>query len=206
MIVKFTAVYLLDRASREARFVFNQILQPHLGGEAIAEQHRAVPGHVDPGKHRVHPGESANVSAEGAIEREDKRGRGQYPSVLRFLAVGRIAPQGIVVADAVRPVPDAVAGGLVAPRLERVLNRNANQLAQVGEAPFGDYRKSIRGLRHEDSLLFGSRSNASTIRVRALDSQSNSYPAATIRGSQIISRSLREIRDKPKLELPSDWG
>jgi hypothetical protein len=67
---------------------------------------------------------------------------------LRLRRVFRLAPQRIVVADAVGPVADIVARRLVAPRLERVLDRHADQFAQVGETLVSDQRKALLLFRH----------------------------------------------------------
>jgi len=66
--------------------------------------------------------------------------------------VGRIAPEGIVVADAVRVVADVVAGGLVAPGLEGVGDRHPDPAAQVVEALLGDLGEELGGLGRHDVL------------------------------------------------------
>jgi hypothetical protein len=60
--------------------------------------------------------------------------------------VGRVAPERVVVADAVGVVADIVAGGLVAPRLERVGDGDADAAAQVVEALLGDLGEELLAL------------------------------------------------------------
>ena len=65
--------------------------------------------------------------------------------VLGLLGVGRIGPQRVVVADAVRVVTNGVARRLVVPRLHRIGDRDADALAQVVESLFGDFREAAGG-------------------------------------------------------------
>jgi hypothetical protein len=57
-----------------------------------------------------------------------------------------VTPQRIVVADAVRPMPDTVARGLGALRLEGLFDGHAYELAERGEALVGDPREARRGV------------------------------------------------------------
>src|SRR6202011_4161949 len=116
LIVKFAVIDLLDRAAGKTGLMLDQLLQPRLGRELIAEQHRPVPHGVDAGEHRVHARQSADVAAERAVEREDERRR-RGDASLRLRPVLRVAPQRIVVADAVGPVTDVVARRFVTPWL-----------------------------------------------------------------------------------------
>src|SRR5262249_22811203 len=120
-----------------ARLMLDQVLEPSLGVELIAELHRAMPRHVDSCEHRMHSRQPADVAAERAVEREDEGGRGKRMH-LGAGGIAGIAPQRIIVADAVRPMADIVARGVVAPRLERVLNRYADELTQLSETLVGD--------------------------------------------------------------------
>ena len=70
LIVKLAAIDLLDRAAGETGLMFDQLLEPRLGRELVAEQHRAMPNHIDAGEHRVHARQAAHVAAERAVERE----------------------------------------------------------------------------------------------------------------------------------------
>jgi hypothetical protein len=72
LIVKFAAIDLLDRAASETGLMLDQLLEPRLGRELVAKQHRAMPHGIDAGEHRVHARQAANVAAERAVEREDE--------------------------------------------------------------------------------------------------------------------------------------
>src|SRR5215472_4499718 len=77
LIEELASVDLLDRAAGEARLMLDQVLEPGLGVELIAELHRAMPRHVDSCEHRMHSRKPADVAAERAVEREDEGGRGK---------------------------------------------------------------------------------------------------------------------------------
>ena len=101
-----------------------------------------MPGDVDPGKHGVNAGQASHIAAERAIEREDKGGGRHEAAILSLGSIRWIAPQGVVIADAVCPMANVVAGRLITPRLHRVLNRHTDQFPQVSETLFRDERKT----------------------------------------------------------------
>ncbi len=92
--------------------------------------------------HRVHARQAADVARDDAAGREQEAGQRDDAAVRGLRRVVRIAPQRIVVADAVRVVPDVVAGRLVAPRLLRGADLDADALAQVVQALLGDLRET----------------------------------------------------------------
>ena len=57
---------------------------------------------------------------------------------MRLCGIGRIAPQRVIVADAMRVMPDIVACRFIAPRLERILDFYADPFAQRIERRLGD--------------------------------------------------------------------
>src|SRR4030088_955479 len=107
-----------------------------------------MPRDVDPGEHRMDTRHAADISAERSIEREDKRGRREQPAVRGLDSVGGIAPQRIIVPDSMRPMAYTLATSHMAPRLERVFDRHADQLTQVSQTAIGDNRKALFRIGH----------------------------------------------------------
>src|SRR5579883_3391155 len=138
LIIKFTAVDLLDGAAGKAGVMLNQILEPGSRCELVPEHYRSVPGDVDARKHRVNSRKAANVSTEGTVKRKNKRRRCKQASIRRASRIIRVAPEWIVITDTVRPMPDIVAGCFVAPGFERVFDWHINQFAQFGETLLSD--------------------------------------------------------------------
>src|SRR3989442_13692519 len=97
-----------------------------------------MPGDVDPGKHGVNAGQASNVAAERAIEREHKGGGRHEAAILSLGSIRWIAPQGVVIADAVCQMANVVTGHLITPRLHRILNRSDDQFPQCTESLFRD--------------------------------------------------------------------
>src|SRR6516164_11812470 len=113
-------VDLLERPSREARLVFDQVLEVCLGPHLGAAPNRLVPVQIRAGPHGVYSGESANIAGEDAVQSEDKAGRSDQGSVRTRSGVLGIAPQRVVVTDSVGVVPDVVPGRLITPGLDAV--------------------------------------------------------------------------------------
>ena len=97
-----------------------------------------VPGQVGAGPHGVDAGQATDVARQDPAEGEDEAGRGHEAPVGPGGGVGRVAPQRVVVADAVGVVPHIVAGDLVAPRLDGVGDRHPDEPPQVVERVVGD--------------------------------------------------------------------
>src|SRR4029077_2741533 len=153
LVAEGHVVDLLHRAPREARLVLDQLLEERLGRDLVVAPHRLVPGPVRPRPHRVDPGEPAHVAGDDAARGEEERRQRDDPAVAGARRVGRVAPERVVVADAVRVVADVVAGGLVAPGLEGVGDRHPDPPAQVVEALLGDLGEQLGGLWWHGSLL-----------------------------------------------------
>ncbi len=149
LVAELHVVDLLHRAAREARLVLDQVLEPRLGRDLVVAPRRLVPRPVRARPHGVHAREPAHVARDDAARREEEARQRDDPAVARARRVGRVAPERVVVADAVGVVADVVAGGLVAPRLERVGDGHADAPAQVLEALRGDLGEELLGLgRH----------------------------------------------------------
>src|SRR5207249_1840848 len=91
--------------------------------------------------HRVHARQPADVARDDPARGEEKTRRSQHATPAGAGRIVGIAPERVVVADAVGVVADAVACRLVAPGLERVGDLDADPAAQVVQALLGDLRK-----------------------------------------------------------------
>ncbi len=146
LVVEVDVIDLLDRAARERRLVLDQLLEPRLGRDRVVAPHREVPCPVRPGPHRVHARQPADVARDDPARGKEKARRRDHATPACAGGVLGIAPERVVVADTVRVVAQVVARGLVAPRLERVRDLDADPAAQVLEALLGDLRKKRRRL------------------------------------------------------------
>ncbi len=87
--------------------------------------------------------QSADIAGDDPVGREQETRQCHQRPMLGLCSVLGVAPQWIVVTDAVCVMPDVVARRLVAPRLKRVLDRNADPPAQQVQPLFGNFRKQI---------------------------------------------------------------
>jgi hypothetical protein len=149
LVVEIDVIDLLDRAAREARLMLDEVLQVSARCDRRVAPDRLVPLEVRAGPHRVDAGHAADVAARDAAAREQERRQRDDVAVGRAASVLGIAPERVVVADAVRVVTDVVARGLVAPRLDRVLDRLADAPAQLVERRVGDADEfALQGFAH----------------------------------------------------------
>ena len=141
LVGEVDVIDLLDRAPGERRLVLDQVLEPRPRRDRVIAPHGKMPGPVGAGPHGMHARQAADIAGDDAVRREQKAGRRDDVAPARALRVLRIAPERIVVADAVRVVADPVARGLVAPGLERVGDLDADAAPEVVEALVGDLRE-----------------------------------------------------------------
>src|SRR5206468_10370431 len=85
--------------------------------------------------------EAADVAGDDAARGEEKTRRRDDAAPVRAGRVVGIAPERVVVSDAVGIVADVVARRLVAPRFERIGDLDADSPAQVVEPLLGDLRE-----------------------------------------------------------------
>src|SRR3546814_7490880 len=111
----------------------------------------------------MHAGQAAAVTGNDAAQREQEARQCDDRAVLGLRGVGRVAPQRVVIADAVRVVTDAVARGFVVPRFNRVGDGHADAAAKVGKTFFGDLGKAIRSEEHTSELQSLMRSSYASI-------------------------------------------
>src|SRR5262249_24061157 len=100
-----------------------------------------IPGEVTAGKHRVYAWEPAEIATDNAATGKEKRREGNDVPVPRGLAVGRVTPERVIIADPVGVESNVVTGGFVAPRLERMLNALTNALPECVQRLVGDADK-----------------------------------------------------------------
>src|SRR5207245_10731216 len=98
-----------------------------------------------------HEGETADGAGDEAARVEEKARRRDEAAPVRAGRVVGIAPERVVVSDAVGIVADVVARRLMAPRLERVGDLDADSPAQVVEPLLGDLREERRLTGHASS-------------------------------------------------------
>src|SRR4029077_9078980 len=122
LVVEVHVVDLLNGAASEAGLVFDKIFQIGAGANLGVAVDGLVPGKITACEHSVHAGESAHVAADNAATGKEERRQGNDVPIARGPAIRRIAPQRVVVPNAVRIVPNIVARGLVAPRLQGVFD------------------------------------------------------------------------------------
>ena len=145
LVEEIDVIDLLKGAAGKAGLVLDQILQVRLGGDGVAAQHGLVPRPVRARPHGMNARKTAAVAGHDAAGGEQKARQRHDGAVARFLGIGRIGPQRVVVADAVRVVANAVARRLVIPRLDRIGDRHADALAKVVETLFGDLGEAVGG-------------------------------------------------------------
>ena len=126
LVEQLDVVDLLERPPGEARLVLDEVFQVGGGRDLGVTTDRLVPRKVSTGPHGVHARQAAHVARENAAEGEGEARRRDHGAVARARCVARVTPQGVVVADAVSVVADVVARGLVAPRFDRVGDRDAD--------------------------------------------------------------------------------
>src|SRR5262245_26962430 len=98
--------------------MLHQILQVGVAVNSVTQKKGTVPGDVSCGPHGVHPGQSTHIARQNPVERKHERGgRDQLP-VGGTGGVLRIAPEGVVVANAMGVMTDVVSGYLVTPWLD----------------------------------------------------------------------------------------
>ena len=86
----------------------------------------------------MHARQTADITRDDAAGGEQKARQRDDAAVLRLGRVVRIAPQRVVVADAVRVVANVVARGLMAPGLCGLADLHADALAQIVQTFIGD--------------------------------------------------------------------
>src|SRR5690606_11675147 len=145
LVEEIHMVDLLDRAARKARLVLDQVFKIGFGADFVVAAYGLVPGPVGPRPHGVHAGQAAHVSGNDAAGGKQKAGQGDDAAIAGVLRVLRVAPQRVVVANAVRIVADVVARGLVAPGFGRGADLYADAGAQLVQAAFGDLGKTACG-------------------------------------------------------------
>ena len=124
-----------------------------LGRDHVVAVHRLVPVPVRAGPHRVHAGQAADITGDDAAGREEEARQRDDAAVSARRRVFGVAPQRIVVADAVRVVADVVARRLVAPRLRGRADLHADALAQLVQALPGNLGKFALDLLRSGFLL-----------------------------------------------------
>ncbi|MPM85115.1 hypothetical protein SDC9_132192 [bioreactor metagenome] len=142
LVEEVDVVDLLHGTACKARLVLHQILQMRLGGDGVVTVHRLVPRPVRSRPHRMHARQPAHIARDDAAGGEQKARQRHDAAVLRLGSVVRVAPQRIVVANAMRVVANVVARGLMAPRLGRLADLYTDALAQVIQALVGDLGKA----------------------------------------------------------------
>ena len=141
LVVEIHVIDLLDRAAGEPRLMLDQVLQPGLGADRVVALHGQMPGPVGAGPHRVHAGQAADIAGNDPAGREQETRQRDDAAPARARRIVRIAPQRIVVADAMRVVADRVARRLVAPGLQRVLDPHVHASSQRIQRFVGDLRE-----------------------------------------------------------------
>ena len=134
LVEEVDVIDLLDRPTGEARlcsirsFSYASVEITSLRRTGLC-QFQSAPDHIawTPGKPADVAGHDAAGGKQEARQRDDA-------AVIGLGGVVGIAPQRIVVADAVRVVADVVARGLIAPRLGGRADRDADALAQIVKA------------------------------------------------------------------------
>src|SRR5690606_27980534 len=94
----------LDGTARQARRVLHQAVKIGVGADFVVAADGLVPGPVGSGPHGVHTGQAAHVPGYDAAGGEQKAGQGDDAAVAGVLRILGVAPQRVVVADAVRIV------------------------------------------------------------------------------------------------------
>src|ERR1019366_3340929 len=131
-------VSLLHGAAGEAGLMLHQVLEPGFRGDLVIAHHRFMPGPIGACPHRVHAWQPPDITRNDPARREQETGQCDHAAPTRPRTIPGIAPQWVVVADTVRVVTNVVAGRLVAPRLQRVLDADADAPAQIVDALVGD--------------------------------------------------------------------
>ena len=137
LVEEVDVVDLLHGAAGKARVVLHQVLQIGLGRDHVVAADRLVPVPVGARPHRVHAGEAADIAGDDAAGGEEEARQRDEAAIARLGRIVGVAPQRIVVADAVRVVADVVARGLVAPRFGGGADLLADALAQARPGPAG---------------------------------------------------------------------
>ena len=137
-------VDLLDGAAGEVRAVLDQILQPGFRGDGLVPAHPAMPRPIRAGPHGVHAGDAADIAGDDAAGGEEEAGERDEAAMSAPRRIVGVAPQRVVVADAVSVVADVVARGLVAPGFLRGPDPNADARAQLVQRGVGDLREQAR--------------------------------------------------------------
>src|SRR4029453_19655481 len=132
---------LLDGSARERRLWLDQVLPPRLGRDRVVAMPGQLPRPARAGPQRVHARQPPDVARDDPARREEKARRRDDAGPARAGGVLGIAPERVVVADAVGVVADVVARRLVAPWLERVGDLDADPPAQAVEPLRGDLGK-----------------------------------------------------------------
>ena len=115
-------VDLLDCSSGEFRIVLDQVLQPCFGADFLVAQYRLVPRPVSTGPHRMDARNPAHVSGHDAAGGEQETRQRHDAAETRPRGIRWIAPQRVVVTNAVSVMTDVVACCFVAPWFERILD------------------------------------------------------------------------------------
>jgi hypothetical protein len=131
--------------------VFEMGLGPHLG----APHDRPVPGEVGAGPHGVDAGEAADVARQDPVEGEHEARRRHDRAVGRAGGVIGVAPQRVVVPDAVSVVTDVVSCCLVAPGLDGVGDGDADEPADAVEGVVGDDGEAGTAVGVDVDLIVG---------------------------------------------------
>src|SRR5690625_1808366 len=151
LVVEVNVIDLLEGTTGEAGLMLNQVFQIRFGVDHVVAQNRLVPVPVGAGPHGVNAGQAATVAGDDAAGAEQEAGQRDDGAVLGVLGVFGVAPQRVVVADAVSVVTDAVTGRFIVPRLNGIGDLDADALAEVGQAFLGDLGKLVG--RHNSVLL-----------------------------------------------------
>src|SRR4029450_10308545 len=140
-IIEVNMIDLLDGPAGKACVMLDEVFEIGAGRNLGITVNGLIPGEVAAGKHRVYAWEPADIATDNAATGEEKRREGNDVPVTRGLAVGRITPERVIIADAMGVVPNVVTGGFVAPRLERVLDALTNALPECIQGLVGDADK-----------------------------------------------------------------
>jgi hypothetical protein len=74
----------------------------------------------------MYSGQATDISRNDTTRRVQKAWKRDDATVIRFRSIGWVAPKRIVITNAVRIVSNVIPGRLVAPRLSRCANLDAN--------------------------------------------------------------------------------
>src|SRR5262245_58708739 len=153
LVEEVDMVDLLDRPAGKARLMLDDVLEPRLGRDDVVASDVLVPGPVCARPHSVDAGQPADITGHDAAGGKQEARQRDDPAMAGLRGIVGIAPERIVVADAMRIVADIVPRRLVTPGLGGHAYGDADALAQLVEALFGDLRESaLGGVQHATFL------------------------------------------------------